>query len=212
LNDRTLERNSKRRKMLTEESTQRQQAGPNSNGKSNHSANTVEKIVVNLSRQYQYYLDKTVVHLWPRWIAAGVLLVLFWVRVWMASSHHIVTYGLHIYLLNLLIGFLSPAIDPELSADGPMLPTTSDEEYRPFSRRLPEFKFWYSCFRGTFISLLMTFFSIFDVPVFWPILLAYFIALFVLTMRRQIAHMIKHRYIPWSWGKKKYTKKDALHV
>ena len=194
--------------MLTEESS-RSSNGTASSGAASESS--LNAIYVNLSRQYQHFLDKTVIHLIPRWIAAAALLALFWIRVWFAGSHHIVTYGLHIYLLNLLIGFLSPAIDPE-QADGPMLPTTSDEEFRPFSRRLPEFKFWYSCFRGTLISVLMTFFSMFDVPVFWPILLGYFVALFALTMRRQIAHMIKHRYIPWSFGKKKYTKKDALHV
>jgi len=51
------------------------------------------------------------------------------------------------------------------------------------------------------IAFLMTFFSVFDVPVFWPILLCYWVVLFVLTMRRQIAHMIKHKYIPFSIGK-----------
>lgn len=40
----------------------------------------------------------------------------------------------------------------------------------------------------------MTFFEFFDVPVYWPILLLYFLSLFVLTMKRQIRHMIKHRY------------------
>lgn len=47
----------------------------------------------------------------------------------------------------------------------------------------------------------MTFFSMFDVPVFWPILLFYWIVLFVVTMRRQIAHMLKYKYIPFSIGK-----------
>jgi hypothetical protein len=32
----------------------------------------------------------------------------------------------------------------------------------------------------------MTFFSIFDIPVFWPILLIYFLALFAMTMKRQV--------------------------
>ena len=30
-----------------------------------------------------------------------------------------------------------------------------------------------------------------QVPVFWPILLIYFIVLFGMTMKKQIAHMIK---------------------
>lgn len=27
----------------------------------------------------------------------------------------------------------------------------------------------------------------------------------VLTMKRQIKHMIKHKYVPWNWGKAKYA-------
>jgi hypothetical protein len=51
----------------------------------------------------------------------------------------------------------------------------------------------------------MTFFSVFDVPVFWPILLCYWIVLFVLTMKRQILHMIKYKYVPFSMGKQVRT-------
>lgn len=47
----------------------------------------------------------------------------------------------------------------------------------------------------------MTFLSVFDVPVFWPILLCYWLVLFVLTMKRQIMHMIKYKYVPFSFGK-----------
>ena len=55
----------------------------------------------------------------------------------------------------------------------------------------------------------MTFFKMFDIPVFWPILLLYFIALFVLTMKRQIKHMIKYKYVPFSLGKTKYAGKPS---
>ena len=86
------------------------------------------------------------------------------------------------------------------------LPSTDKEgkEYRPFARRLPEFKFWLACTRGTVIAIGMTFLSVFDVPVFWPILLMYFGILFFMTMKRQILHMYKHKYIPLSFGKAKY--------
>jgi hypothetical protein len=56
-----------------------------------------------------------------------------------------VTYALGIYVLNLLIAFLSPRFDPELSSEeegSPALPTSTDDEFKPFIRRLPEFKFW----------------------------------------------------------------------
>ena len=36
------------------------------------------------------------------------------------------------------------------------------------------------------VALTCTFFDAFNVPVFWPILVMYFIILFVITMKRQI--------------------------
>jgi hypothetical protein len=57
-------------------------------------------------------------------------------------------YALGIYLLNVFLAFLTPKFDPALEQelndedDGPTLPTRGDDEFRPFIRRLPEFKFW----------------------------------------------------------------------
>lgn len=62
----------------------------------------------------------------------------------------------------------------------------------------------HSAARAVVIAFCLTFFSLFDIPVFWPILVLYFVVLFGLTMKNQISHMIKYRYIPWSWGKAKY--------
>lgn len=61
------------------------------------------------------------------------------------------------------------------------LPTKQDEEFKPFIRRLPEFKFWFWATRAIGISLVCTCFAIFDVPVFWPVLVMYWLILFVLT-------------------------------
>lgn len=156
-------------------------------------------------RIYQYYLDKTTPHSVPRWVGTVVFAMLYGIRVYFVQGFYIITYALGIYILNLLIGFLSPLVDPEVeNSDGPMLPTKGSDEFKPFIRRLPEFKFWHSITKALLIAFVMTFFSVFDVPVFWPILLFYWIVLFVLTMKRQIAHMIKYRYIPFSIGKQKY--------
>merc|ERR1739845_57344 len=113
-------------------------------------------------------------------------------------------------LLNLLINFLSPAVDPD-TEDGPVLPT-SDGEFRPFTRKLPEFKCWLNAFRAMMCSLIMTFFDIFDLPVFWPILLAYFILLLVLTLKDRVKHMYKFNYVPWSAGKQTYGELTKLKV
>ncbi|CAD5216814.1 unnamed protein product [Bursaphelenchus xylophilus] len=101
--------------------------------------------------------------------------------------------------------FLSPKIDPAFDFDsddeGPALPKSNNEEFRPFMRRLPEFKFWLSTMKSTAFAISLTFFDIFDVPVFWPILVMYFFFLTFLTLKRQIMHMIKYRYIPFTFGK-----------
>ena len=82
-----------------------------------------------------------------------------------------------------------------------------DDEFRPFIRRLPEFKFWLGATQAILISLFCTMFVIFDIPVFWPVLVVYWLMLTGLTMRRQIQHMIRYRYVPWDLGKMKYGRK-----
>lgn len=104
-----------------------------------------------------------------------------------------VAYALGIYLLNLFLAFLQPKFDPSNDAldnemeDGSVgtLPTKQDEEFKPFIRRLPEFKFWYWATRAIGISFVCTWFSIFDVPVFWPVLVMYWLILFVLTSKKR---------------------------
>ena len=100
-----------------------------------------------LSTQFQVLLDKSTPHTAPRWLALAALFLLYGVRVYYLQGFYIVTYGLGIFLLNLLIGFLSPLDEDMLSAgdsdEGPLLPLNdSDSEFKPFMRRLPEFKFW----------------------------------------------------------------------
>ncbi|RYR78734.1 hypothetical protein Ahy_A01g003592 isoform A [Arachis hypogaea] len=187
-----------------------------------------------VSRQYQHLLDKTTPHVLNRWLGTLAVAFVYALRVYLIQGFYVVSYGLGIHLLNLLIGFLSPQVDPEIQSlsEGPTLPTRSNDEFRPFVRRLPEFKFWqklaffvhgilgggcravvftvrYSITKAFCIAFVMTFFSAFDVPVFWPILLFYWVVLFTLTMRRQISHMIKYKYVPFTLGKQRYNGKRA---
>lgn len=71
--------------------------------------------------------------------------------------------------------------------------------------------FRYSITKAFCVAFLMTFFSVFDVPVFWPILLCYWIVLFILTMKRQIMHMIKYKYVPFSVGKQVRALQNFSH-
>lgn len=146
-----------------------------------------------------------------RWIGTGVLFFLFAMRIlfaqgWYIGTHisrfnvsrhpytnsgGIVAYSLGIYLLNLFLAFISPKFDPSLEQDEGMedgtsgLPSKENDEFKPFVRRLPEFKFWYSATKAITIGFVCSFFSIFDLPVFWPVLVMYWIILFALTSELQ---------------------------
>lgn len=93
----------------------------------------------------------------------------------------------------------------------------------------------YSGTRAVVVAFVLTLFPIFNIPVFWPILVMYFIILFSITMKRQIMvcnnpvlyvqilshmsdghfvslslqHMIRYRYLPFSYGKRQYKGKET---
>lgn len=199
-----------------------------------NSKETVEqfhsKYILKYTRLYQLYVDRTVPHVTARWGAEIGLLFLFMLRIVISQGWYIVCYALGIYLLNMFLLFLQPKFDPSIEedqvnenieegigasgteGDGAAAAAAAaagdageEGEFRPFIRRLPEFKFWHNAVRATVISIVATFFSFLDIPVFWPILLLYFIVLFVLTMRRQLQHMMKYKYLPFDIGKTRYT-------
>ncbi|KAJ7209731.1 retrieval of early ER protein Rer1 [Mycena pura] len=165
-------------------------------------------------RLYQQLLDRWTPHILNRWIGTSVLLCVFFLRIVFSQGWYIVCYAHAIYLLNLLLAFLQPRFDPSLQedllaedAEGGMedtspLPSARDDEFRPFVRRLPEWQFWLSATRATVVAILCTLSETFDVPVYWPILVVYFFVLFALTMRRQIQHMVKYKYVPFDIGRK----------
>ncbi|KAL9653679.1 hypothetical protein ABK040_009155 [Willaertia magna] len=189
--------------------------------------------------RYQAFLDRLNIHYTARWITLGVLFAIYLFRVIYFQGWYIVTYGLGIYVLNLLIAFLSPKFDPEdedeeddedidLTSTLPNTtglnrnfaagglfgnqppPKQDSDDIKPFIRRLPEFKFWYSLTKAIIISLFFTSTRIFDIPVYWPILLGYWLILFIVTMRKQIRHMIKHKYLPFTTGKKNYDRNGNI--
>ncbi|KAJ6378523.1 hypothetical protein OIU78_028709 [Salix suchowensis] len=116
-------------------------------------ATTISRWSFAVSRRFQHFLDKTVPYILYRWIACLIIVLIYVIRVYFVQGFYIITYGLGIYLLNLLIGFLSPQIDLDIN-DGPTLPTRGSDEFRPFARRLTEFKFWYCTIINQSLSLL----------------------------------------------------------
>ncbi|KAF1742519.1 hypothetical protein MXB_469, partial [Myxobolus squamalis] len=154
----------------------------------------------------QHYLDKCVPYLASRWIFTLLLIIFYNVRVlvWPVYRFFVVTYVVSLFALNLFIGFISPRVDPVLNADDGMSLPTGNDEFRPFVRKLPEFKFWLKLTISYIIAFTCSLFDFFDIPVFWPILLFYFFMLAFITLKNQFEHMIRYGYFPMDFGKKKY--------
>ena len=157
---------------------------------------------------YNSIRDKIIIYRAERWGFVAFLAVLYFIRVFRTKGYYALTYCIGIHFLNSFIGFISPLDDPEeelLNNGDSYLPQKNNEEFRPFQRKVKEYSFWSVMFWTFMMAIPMTFFEAFNIPVFWPLLLVYFIMIFFLIMRRQIKHMIKYNYLTWDTGKKNYS-------
>ena len=159
---------------------------------------------------YNQIKDKIIIYKAERWGIVALLAVLYFIRMFWTKGYYALTYCIGIHFLNSFIGFISPLEDPEegnLNDGDSFLPQKKNEEFRPFQRKVKEYSFWSVMFWTFIVAIPMTFFEAFNIPVFWPLLLIYFILIFFLIMKRQIKHMIKYNYLPWDSGKKTYAHK-----
>jgi len=158
-------------------------------------------------RRYQRCIDNLQPRKGARYVILSSFAVFYALRVWALQGFYVVTYMLGIHLLQLLILFLQPA---ELET---VMRERADGEFRPFERKLPEFKLWHGACKAFVVAYICTFVPFFNVPVFWPMLLVYFVMVFGISIHRQVAHMWHYNYVPWTTGSKRtYTSKEGETV
>ena len=173
--------------------------------------------VCNLISSVRIYLnacnDKLFSFRKARWYVIVGLSLTYLVRLFLTKGYQALTYCIGIHFLNSFIGFISPSVDPEENAinfdatnPSSYLPQSNSEEFKPFQRKVKEFQLWEAMFYTLVVSNVITFFPLFDIPVYWPLLLFYFVVVFVLTMKHQIKQMMKYNYLPWDVGKVQYSK------
>lgn len=161
----------------------------------------------------QIYLDRIVPYKKERWMFFALLFLTFILKILITQRFFLITYCLSIYLLHSLIEFLTPKEenipDPFENFDEDVyIPTSTDDEFRPLIRRLPEFDFWAQSSKLVALSFFTTFFDLFDVPVFTPILIFYFILIVCLTIRNMYKHMKKYKYNPFTSDKNAYKERN----
>jgi hypothetical protein len=74
-------------------------------------SNPAEKFQAAANQKLQRFLDVSTPHYTARWVGAAIMCLLYMMRVYSIAGFYIITYALGIYLLHLLIGFLSPKTD-----------------------------------------------------------------------------------------------------
>ncbi|KAH0574488.1 RER1-like protein-retention of ER protein [Spironucleus salmonicida] len=119
-----------------------------------------------------------------RWIGTTVLTVFYLLFVLLTHSHYAIVYFLYIYILSAFIQFISPKTGDSTVA----LPvsTTDLADAKNYQREMCEFDFWFVATIWTFISLILSFFPFTDIPVFWPVLVLYSIALTIAIVHKEL--------------------------
>lgn len=62
-------------------------------------------------RVYTFYIEKTINYPLYRWLVLVLTIILYARRIFHVQGFYLITYTLALYLLNLLLGFLSPLVE-----------------------------------------------------------------------------------------------------
>ena len=124
-------------------------------------------------------------------------------RIIQVNGYYSIVYVLSVFILQKLIEFCTPlgipnileenedGDDVEFELEGILPSNVSD---KPMLRSLNEFKLWQIISLVVILSIASTYFEIFNFPVFWPLLLIYFLWLAVSTMKKLKKHQKKYKY------------------
>ena len=157
-----------------------------------------------LANFFRKRVDATVVHRGRRWAAFAAAVSLFLLRMLLLQGYFAVCYILAFYVLQNVILFLTPSalpsIQDEEEAEEHVYEIPEDalerggDGDRPVVRKLGEFKLWKKLMGAAVLAFASTFVDLLDFPVFWPILLFYFVLVSASIYIKQRRHMQKYGY------------------
>lgn len=136
-----------------------------------------------------------------RWIGFGIFVMYFLYRA-IKYEYHAVLYFFSIYSIANIFSSLTPAGSKNIMDLNDLefengLPKVSEDLSKPFARKLPEFRLFQHLSISLAISLFCTFFELFKVKVFWPILVIYVFILIGIFSMKHLKHMKRFGYNPF---------------
>ena len=162
-------------------------------------------------------IDRFVLYPRLRWLVLAALFGTFMARVVSLQGFFAAAYLLGFFYLQNLILFVTPNDIPtiqEEDQDGDSFEIPEGVNFergqdasKPVIRKLGEFSLWKKLVLGTFVAYLSTYFKVLDLPVFWPLLLFYFIFIVFSVVLKQYQHMNKYGYSLSDFFKRKEEKR-----
>jgi len=173
----------------------------------------IEKVFNKLWMQYRNKIDRYIIFKTERWIFTALLSVLYLLRVLISGGFYVISYVLGLYILHAFVRFVTPLGLPDIEEDeeekmGEELPIFGQTpgDSKPLIRSVSEFKFWQGITIALLLSNVLISSEAFDLPVYWPFLLGYFVFLVGMTARKHMRHMEKYGYSITDFGRKANTK------
>lgn len=157
-----------------------------------------------LGNKARHVVDSWAIHARRRWTIFALVFLAFLVRMVLLDGYYAAMYLLSFYIVQNVIQYLTPSELPTIQEEEESgvvydIPVaiaagrTSDAS-KPMLRKMGEFKLWKKTFAASLLCLVATFIPALDVPVFWPILLLYFLFVLVSVVARQYHHMRRYGY------------------
>lgn len=172
----------------------------------------LEKTISNARAAVKYNINKLIPRPMVRWTIFSCTYLFFMLRVLIMQKYFLVAYMSSIYILYGFVSFCSPnddsipcALEDFDDFDVSNIPTNTIEEiedYKPFDRKLPDYKYWESSMICLCFSILATLFDVFNFTVYAPILIIYFLIMCISVIRNIYLHSKKFNYNPLDFGKK----------
>lgn len=152
----------------------------------------------------QLMVDRLSPHPLARWLTFAGCLLLYLIKTLATGTHHIITYVVGVYLFHGFILFATPKdenipdpFEAEEDEENAYSPVNIDNTLRPFVRNMPEYKYWVFAMKVLIVSFLLTLTSLTDIPVYAPILVAYFVFMVIATAFKLWQHCNKYNYNPF---------------
>lgn len=159
-----------------------------------------------IQHYYRSLIPKTII----RWSAFSIILFIFLLKILIITrSHFLIAYTIGVFLIHEFVKFCIPAdenipdpFDDFYNSDVTLI-LDENEDSKPFSRKLSEFHLWENSILIVSIGFICSFIEFLDIPVYGIILILYFIAVLIITIKNLYYHSKKFNYNPFDFITKK---------